>query len=201
MRMTPTGRDVRIPTSMVLRDLLADAPPEQLPLGWVIDRLGDRSFGTLVLLLGLTALVPGLSTVVGVLVAFPAVQMVLARRSPALPRFVTDRRVPTRRLAHLVDTMIPALRRTEKLLRPRWATLFKATKRMVGATILLLGVTLVWPLPFSHVIPSLVIVLIALAYLEEDGLMLCVALVIAFSSLSITAATVWGTVVGINFLD
>jgi len=194
--MTP-----RVPTSHVLRELLAEAPAEQVSLGWVIDRLGERSFGMLMLLLGVMALVPGFSTFVGVLVGVAAIQMILARRGPVLPRFVTDRRLPTPRLARLIERMVPLLRRVEKLLRPRWPTPFQATKRVVGVVILLLGATLVWPFPFNHVIPSLVIVMMALAYLEEDGVTLCLALVVALASLSLTAATVWGTISGIHFLD
>jgi hypothetical protein len=52
----------------------------------------------------------------------------------------------------------------------------------------------VWPFPFSHIIPALVIVLLSLAYLEEDGVMLCVALAAAIVSLAITGLTVWAGV-------
>jgi hypothetical protein len=43
--------------------------------------------------------------------------------------------------------------------------------------------------------------LVALAYLEEDGVMLGIALAISILSLAITAGTVWATVAGIQFLD
>lgn len=191
----------RVPTSLVLSDLLKEAPTDHVTLGWVMDRLHERSFGLVMLLLALIALVPGLSTFIGVLLTLPAAQMILARHSPVLPRFVAQRPVQTRRLAHLIARITPLLRRMEKLIRPRWPTPFEATKRVVGAIILLLSVTLVAPIPFSHVLPASVIMLIALAYLEEDGVMLCIALAIAVVSLAITAATVWATVVGIEFLD
>ncbi len=170
-------------------------------LGWIIDRLDERSFGLVMLLLALIALVPGLSTFIGVLVTVPAVQMILARHRPVLPRFVAGRRIRTRTLARLISRTIPLLRRMEKLIRPRWPTPFETTKRVVGVVILLLALTLVGPIPLSHVIPSVAVMLVALAYLEEDGVMLCIALAIAVCSLAITAATVWATVAGIDFLD
>jgi hypothetical protein len=191
----------RVPTSVVLQGLLEEAPPDQVTLGWVMDSLHERSFGVVMFLLALIALVPGLSIVMGVLLAVPAVQMILARHSPVLPRFVAERRLPTRRFARLISRIIPVLQRMERLIRPRWPTPFEATKRVVGAVILLLGLTLVGPIPFAHIIPALVIMLVALAYLEEDGVMLCIALAIALISLSITAATVWATVAGIESLD
>ena len=153
------------------------------------------------LLLALIALVPGLSTFIGVLLIVPAVQMILGRHNPVLPRSVAERRLQTRRLASLIAKILPLLRRIETLIRPRWPTPFEATKRSVGAIILLLSLTLVAPVPLSHVIPSFAIMLVALAYLEEDGVMLCVALAVAISSLAVTAAAVWATVAGIEFLD
>jgi hypothetical protein len=191
----------RLPTSVVLDDLLKDATADHVTLSWVMARLEERSFGLVMLLLALIALVPGLSTFMGVLLMVPAVQMILARHSPVLPRFVAERRVQTRRLAALIARILPLLRRIETLIRPRWPTPFEATKRAVGAIILLLSLTLVGPIPLSHVIPSFAIMLVALAYLEEDGVMLCVALAVAMSSLAVTAATVWATVAGIEFLD
>jgi len=55
--------DPRIPTSNVLRDLLHHAPAETITLAWLIDRLGERSFGLMLLLLGLMATLPGASVV------------------------------------------------------------------------------------------------------------------------------------------
>jgi len=192
---------VRVPTSAALNSLLGEMPPDEMTLGSIIDSLEERSFGLVMLLLALVALVPGLSTFVGVLLIVPAVQMILARHSPALPRFVSDRRLPTRQLVALIDRAIPVLRTVEKVIRPRWPTPFEATKRFVGAVILLLGLTMVAPIPLSHIIPSLAIMLVAVAYLEEDGVMLCVALATSLLSLAITAAAVWATVEGIEFLD
>jgi hypothetical protein len=56
-------------------------------------------------------------------------------------------------------------------------------------------------MPFSHVVPALVIMLLALAYLEEDKIALLIALIAALASLAITAATVWGTVETVDWLD
>jgi len=191
----------RVPTSTIMQALLEEAPSGHVSLGWVIERLGARSFGLLMFLLALVALVPGLSGLIGVLLMIPAFQMIMARRAPVLPRFISRRQIPTARLARLILRVVPLLRRAERLFKPRWPTPFETTRRVVGAVIMLLGVTLIEPVPFSHVIPSLVIMLVAIAYLEEDGVMLCVALAVALASLAITVAGIWGTVAGVNFLD
>ena len=66
---------------------------------------------------------------------------------------------------------------------------------------LLLGVTLVSPLPLSQFVPAAVIMLLAVAYLEEDGVALLVALIAAVSSLVATAATIWGTIETIDWIE
>jgi hypothetical protein len=54
----------------------------------------------------------------------------------------------------------------------------------VGTVVFLLALSAIWPLPLVNVIPGAVIVLIAIAYLQEDGLLLAVAAAAAFLSLA-----------------
>ncbi len=69
----------------------------------------------------------------------------------------------------------------------------ETTKRVVSVIVMLLGVALLAPVPLSNVPPALVIAAIALAYLEEDGVLLCAALAVAIVVLAIAAATAWQT--------
>jgi hypothetical protein len=79
----------------------------------------------------------------------------------------------------------------EKFIHPRWPTPLKAAKRLVGAVVMLLGIVMVLaPIPLSNVVPALVIALISLAYLEEDGLALTIALL-----------AVWQTVLGAKWIS
>ena len=190
-----------VPTSAVLQRLVSEAPPDHVSVGWIMEQLEERSFGLLMFLLAVIALVPGLSTFIGVLFAVPAYQMIVARRSPVLPRIATARRLPTRRFAQVVERIAPVLQRAETLVRPRWPRPFRTTKRIVGIAILLLGLTLALPVPFGHILPAFVIMIVALAYLEEDGVVLCLGLALALVSFSITAAAGWGAVAGIEWLD
>ncbi len=61
---------------------------------------------------------------------------------------------------------------------------------------MLTAVLLLTPVPLSNVAPAMVISLISLAYVEEDGLLLSVALLAAIILVGIAAAAVWGTIVG-----
>ena len=184
----------RAPTSVVLDGLLGPEAPEQVTLGWLLDGLGDRSFGVVLLLLALLGLLPGVSAVAGVLLAVPAFQMVLARPGPVLPRRVATRRFEAERLARVVRRVVPVLRFLERFIRPRWATPVAATKRAVGGVVLLLAASLLAPVPLSNVAPALAIGLIAVAYLEEDGVLLGAALAAALVMLAVASLAVWEAV-------
>ncbi len=185
---------MRVPTSEILDDLMRQAPPGETSLVWIVAHLRDRSFGIVMLLIGILALVPGISPLAGVLLAWPAIQMMLGHEGPVLPGPVARRRFSTDRLVGVLARAVGLLRRMERLVQPRWTLPFEATKRIVGFIILLLGLSLLAPIPFSQLIPAAVIILLAFAWLEEDGLLLILALVAALISIAVTAGAVWGTV-------
>jgi hypothetical protein len=187
-----------VPVSMMLDALLDRAPAEVVTIEWLIGELRERSFGLVLLLMALIALVPGGSTFIGVLLAYPALQMIAGREGPTLPRVVAARKVSVAQLAKAMRRAIGALKGVERFIRPRWRISVPATKRVVGIVVLLLAPTLIWPFPFSHVIPAIVIGMISLAYLENDGLLLCIAAGAAVVSLAITAATVWASITTTN---
>jgi hypothetical protein len=201
MRFAPSDSLTREPTSEVLEQLLRGAAEDDVSLGWLVDNLRERSFGIVLLIMGLIAFIPGVSGIMGVLLMVPALQMILARKGPVFPGFIARRRIPKRKLARLIARINPVLRRIERVVRPRWSTPFELTKRAVGLVVLLLAAALLAPIPFSQFIPAFVIVLLSFAYLEEDGIALCVALAAALVALAIIAAMVWAALRGIDFLE
>jgi hypothetical protein len=188
----------RTPGSRLLEDLLHQAPPDCFTLGWLISNLQQRSFGIVVLLLGVIAATPIGSTVPGLMLAVVALQMIAGRRELVFPQFITARSLPTRYLFRVGKHAIPVMRYLEKAVHPRWPTAFEAAKHFVGVMILLLtAVLLLTPVPLSNIAPATVIALISLAYLEEDGLLLCSAFLAAAVLISVASAAVWGTIVGV----
>jgi len=200
LRVEEARLSPHVPTSVALMRLLDDAPADRVSLAWLISRLGKRSFGFLMLIVATLGLAPAVAMLAMLLLPFPAIQMVLGHERPSLPDFLARRSIPTQRLSRLAVRSIPLLRRMEIFIHPRWPTPFEATKRLVGLTILLLAVTLIAPFPFN-IVPTLVIILISIAYLEEDGMLLCISIAAAILSLLITAGTVMATVQTTGFLE
>ena len=158
-----------------------------------MDRLGERSFGIILLLLAFLAFIPGVSPLAGALLTIPAFQMMRAHAAPVFPRRLSGRFFETRRLVAVIRRAAPVLRYLERFMYPRWATPFEATRRLVGGMVLLVSLTFFVPVPLSNIPPAIVISLVALAYLEEDGVLLSLALIAAVALLAaVISGAIWG---------
>lgn len=188
-------------TSRLLQQLLDEAPTDYFTLGWLMSQLRERSFGTIMFLLALFAVAPGISVLAGALLMIPACQLIAGHATPVFPKSIAARRLPTRHLVLMMSRAIPVLRQMERAIHPRMPTPVAATRRVVGAVVLLLSASLVFtPIPLSNIVPALVIALISLAYLQEDGLLLMIALIVAAIVLAGAAAIVWDTVVAAKWI-
>jgi len=201
MPRLPADARVLIPASVVLQRLHDEVPADHFTLAWLTNNLHKRSFGIIMLLIALVAIAPGLSIIAGLLLMIPAVQMIAGKAAPIFPRRIATRSLPTRHLAAVVQRSIPLLRYLEKVIHPRWHTPLEATKRLVGAVVVILSTTLVLiPIPLSNVVPASVIALISLAYLEEDGVLLSIALLAAMTVMTVATMGVWEMVVGAQWI-
>ncbi|MBL6615195.1 MAG: exopolysaccharide biosynthesis protein [Reyranella sp.] len=181
--------------------MLDRAPSGRVPVHWLLEELGERSFGLTLLVMAVIGLLPGLSTLVGLLLAWPAIQLMLGHDAAALPRVIARREIDVERLARVIAVIVPLLARAERLIRPRWPELFGTLRPLVGAATLLVGLTFAAPVPFGQVVPAAVVMLLAVAYLEDDGFALLLALGAALGSLALTGVAVWGAVETIDWID
>jgi hypothetical protein len=183
--------------SRVLQELICQAPSEYVTVGWLTSSSHRRSFGTIMLCLGLLAMTPVGSTVPGLILAGMAVRLIVGSAQPVFPHFITTRRVPTKQLLRLVSRAIRVLQYLEKAVHPRWPTAFEVGKRAVGVMVLLLSIVLLLtPVPLGNIPPAIVISLISLAYVEEDGLLLSATLLAGIILIGIGLAAVWGLIAG-----
>lgn len=201
MAREPDAPSLLTPTSVHLLRMLDRAEGARVSVGWLINELGERSFGLTLLVMAIVALLPGASTIVGLLIAWPAIQLMLGHDAARLPWTMARREVAVARLERVIAAVAPRLAWVERLIRPRWPIVFEAARPLVGLAMLLVGLTLVSPVPMSQVVPALVIMLLAVAYLEEDGLALLLALFAALCSLAMTGVMVWGAVQTIDWID
>lgn len=87
-------------------------------------------------------------------------------------------------------------------IHPRWPTPLGTTKRPVGTVVVMLDAIVVFaPIPLSNVVPALVIALISLAYIEEDGILLSIALLAAVIVLTVTSVALWQAILGATWIS
>ena len=188
-----------VPTSVALAQLVAQAPKDQVTLGWLVNNLQKRAYGLLLLILSVVGLAPGVATIIGLVIAIPAVELMLGRKTPALPRFLTAKAISTEKFAAAVNRLIPFFRAMEMVVRPRFHLPFRVTNEIVGLLVFLLALTLFAPFPFN-IIPTLVIMLISFSYLQEDGVFLCLSFAAAILSLSFTRVMLLAALRATGFL-
>jgi hypothetical protein len=183
----PPDSEPRLVTgSALLQELHDGVPSGQFTLAWLVSCLHKQSFPAIIFLLAIVAILPGISLVAGLLLLVPTVQMIAGQPTPTFPRWIAARPLSTDKLNTCLKRVIPILKVVEVAIHPRWPRAVAAPKRIVGLVILLLAARLLaTPIPLSNMLPAALISLIALSYLEEDGLMLVLALVIAVTVLAV----------------
>lgn len=183
-------------TSDLLRHLLDGLDGEKVSFGWVVDRLGSRAFGAIILLMALPNIIPqipGMSTIFGLLIMLPAMQLVLGLRRMWLPSYLANIKLPTGKVAAVVTLAIPWVQKFEKLVKPR-LILFTVPpmENVIGALVLLLGFILFLPIPGGNWLPAMACCLFALGMLERDGFFTLMGLGATLGSLLIVGAIVVG---------
>jgi hypothetical protein len=183
-----------IHTSVMLRRLIDNVPDEHFTLDWLISSMPKRSYGIVVFFLALVTLVPFIGVLARLWIMFLALQIMLGYPSPALPQRVMLRKFPSRHLTGLSSFTFSVLTHIERSIRPRWSSIL-AIRRLSGAILFLIALdSLAVPLPFANVPAAFVMALMALAYLEHDGLLLVVAEAVGCVMLALTAEMVLGLI-------
>ena len=194
-RPSPTDL-LPIPVTATLSDLVNNLPGEHFTIEWLLGRLDRRSFGIIMLVMSLVAMVPGISLLIGPLLAIPAFEMILGRSGPSFPRRIAVYPLRSSALTGIVRRALPVLAMLEKIVHPRWPMSPAISRRAAGIAILALSGLFLAPLPLIQIVPALLVALIALAYLEEDGLLLCLSLLGSLILLLVTTAAIWGAILG-----
>jgi hypothetical protein len=181
----------QVHTSDLLKRLMDEAPKDKIDLHWLLGHLQKRAFGLLLFILAIAILVPGLGIVASIAIAFPAVEMMLGRDRPTLPRFLTRRAIATQRFTKWSARALPVLMAIERMSRSRWHTPHGLTNRAVGLLVLLLVVSGIWPLPLINILPAVTIAFLAVALLQEDGILLAISFVAGILALFVFGYLVW----------
>lgn len=159
----------------------------RISLDAILDAVGRRSFGPLLLLAGFITLapvvsdIPGVPTLTGIFVLLTAGQLLFRRDHFWLPNWLLKRSLPRSKLCKVLKWLRSPARFFDRLSRPR-LTAFTRDIGSYAIAIICIVIALAMPATefvlFSGNIVGLVLTLFGLALIAHDGFLVLLALVI-----------------------
>ncbi|NJL47071.1 MAG: exopolysaccharide biosynthesis protein [Leptolyngbyaceae cyanobacterium SM2_5_2] len=164
--------------SYEIKTLLERLAEQPLTLADILTETSERGFSLVIGLLVLPFLFPmppGFTTILGSACLLLSLQMMIGRRTPWLPRRVAEFKFPTVLTMQVLSNLKRVTRLTERFVRPRLSTVTESPYiwQINGAILAWLTLLLMSPIPMTNPVPTIGILLVAIATLEADGLMMC----------------------------
>lgn len=174
-------------------------PGEPISVDEIIEAIGQRSFGPLIVVPGLIVLsplsgMPGVPTLGGIAVLMIAGQMLLGRESPWLPELLRRRTISNDRMAKAGSFLMPVARFVDRFTGRRlvWLTRKPYSYLIAAACVL---IALVMPplevIIFANVVTAAAISAFGLALVADDGLLAAIAFALAAGSIGLLVTTVF----------
>ena len=186
-----------------LSELLAEhartVRSERVSLADIADVLGTRSIGAWLLILALPMVLPvpapGISVLFGVPLMIISAQLALGGRRAWLPAVILRQSMARKDYVALMVHVQPAVEHFERIVRPRALWLANDWAKIpIGLSCLVLAMIITLPIPLGHVAPGTAICLLALGFMERDGVVIGIGFVAAVLALVIVTLASAGAV-------
>lgn len=169
-----------------LLDLISETTEdnEKVSLGEILQIVGPRSFGPLLLVTGIITLapligdIPGVPTVMGLLVFLISIQLLLKRNYFWLPEWMLDRSIDNEKLSKALRWLDKPAEFVDRFLRPRFHlfTDGPAMYFIAGACIIIAAAMPAMEfIPFSANIAGVALTAFGLSLIAHDGLLALIA--------------------------
>ena len=171
--------------SQELQNFVESLNEEDTTVGQLVERIGDRGFGLLLLILAFPAALPvpapGYATPFGVLMIILGFQIIRGRTTPWLPERFQKLKLSYGMLNFALSKGAILFKAVELLIRPRLKGVAQNRNflRLIGVIVVLMAASMSLPIPLTNTAPSFVIFMLAAGMLEEDGLFLIGGLLLA----------------------
>lgn len=156
----------------------------QASLGDVLNRLDERAYGFLLLLLALPCCLPFvylLPQIVALPMLALAGQLAAGRRHPWLPDALNNRRFSIAAFEKVLARSERYVGWVESVARPRLRPVTgHGGARIVGALLLVPTASILVPLPSTNTIPGIGVAVASIGLIERDGVLVVAGLVIGF---------------------
>ncbi|MDQ8187592.1 exopolysaccharide biosynthesis protein [Pelagicoccus sp. SDUM812002] len=176
----------------------ASQEQESVTMEAMMESVGRRSFGPVVLMIGLIAMsplsgIPTLPSILGVMVVLVAGQMVVGRRRFWVPKRLLQRSIASKKLKKGLGVLRPVGRFIDRILKPRLTFLTNGLgARFMAILCVLVGATMppLELLPFLATTAGAALSSFGLAMIAHDGVLALLAIA-ATSGVFYLAASEW----------
>ncbi len=178
------------------------AGARQVSVGDILNGVGERSFGPVVLLAGLITIapligdIPGVPTILGLIVLLTLGQLLFRRRSIWMPSWISQRSVPRDKLLKGLDWLNKPARFLDRWTGPRLTFLVDGPGLYLMA-IICMAVAMAMPamevVPFSANGAGAALMVFGIAMTARDGLLALIGIVISGSTVWAVVSSLTGT--------
>jgi hypothetical protein len=179
-----------------LLDKIDKAVQENEQVSWqtVLETLGHTSFGPLLFIAGLITLapvvgdIPGVPTIIGIVVLLVAVQLLIGRTHLWLPARLLEKSVASKKMAKVLAWTRSPAKLVDHMLRPRLSIFIKDAALYIIASLCIIT-ALMMPameiVPFSANAAGLVFTTFGLSLITRDGLMSLLGLIFTIFTIAV----------------
>lgn len=165
--------------SQVIEDVGVKSDPK-LYLGELINAFGERSFGAILVFMGLISIVigavPGTTTLLGLPILLISLQLIIRQDQLWMPRWVLRSSIDRAGYRVSIIRVLKPLRMIERLARPRLSIMTsEVSEVLIGLACTVLCLILMLPIPGGNFVPSLIIAVFGFGLMQRDGVMILAA--------------------------
>ncbi len=184
-----------------LKSLVDPNNPQDLSLRRVLDAIEEKSFGLLLLILSLPSALPvpapGYSTPFGIVLSILAIQMMKGHTKPVIPDKFKKISIGHKLAKRMIDAACKVLGLTERFIKPRFLWVGSRNgQRALGIVVLTMACLMILPIPYTNTFPAMVIFMLGVGLIEDDGLVCGAGFIIGIFSILLYI----GIIVGLIYL-
>lgn len=175
----------------LLRCIGETAQADKVSIKSIMDHVGHRSFGSLLLVAGLLTLapiigdIPGVPTLIGMFVLLIAGQLLMGQHYFWLPKWLLNRAITAEKLTKALDWLDKPAAIIDKFIKPR-LLLFVSGFAKYMIAIMCVVIALCMPImevvPFSANLAGIALAAFGLSLIAEDGVLALFSFILTFTS-------------------
>lgn len=164
----------------------------------VFESAAARGFGFLFVLISIPIALPitppGIPIPFGILLTLGFIQLISGRKVPYIPKWIAQRKLPAGENSKFVKLLLWLIRVLERLTKERpWGMFGKRRIRFGLAPIgLIFSIAIINPVSQLTWLPAIGVLLLGMAFLESDGLMAILGILIGLIGLGVITGIIYG---------